>query len=141
MTEPANQRDLERLFDALDDEQEGDADEAKDLVSRLGINVAKWSEAIVAKIAAADKIDREVRFQIAASAFRNESRRYESQGAAVPMSIDDSRQLLRQLLKQIPPASAVTTSLHFHKFEEATVGELAEMIRAARFLLSQHDEK
>jgi hypothetical protein len=52
------------------------------------------------------------------------------------VSISDQMAIMKSLLARAP----TNTAIHYHKFEEATADELAEMIRALRHLLGEDEE-
>lgn len=136
MTDPTKKDDIEAVIEALDDvpvdEQEG-----RDAVKRLGIDVKKWAGAIRGRVAAADDADRSRRFDEARRAYREDSVRYSAEKSEPKRSIEESRAVMRSLIARIPREGAAV--VHFHKFEEATEEELAEMIKALRHLLNEDE--
>ena len=137
MTDPKKKDDIKALIEALDDvpvdEQEG-----RDAVKRLGIDVKKWAGAVRQRVAAADEADRARRFDDARQAYREDAARYDAKKAEPKRSIDESRGVMRALIARVPREGAAAVA-HFHKFEEATEEELAEMIKALRHLLNEDE--
>jgi hypothetical protein len=137
MSDPKEKDDIRALVDALDDvpidEQEG-----REAVKRLGIDVKKWAGAIRQRVAAADEGDRVRRFDEARRAYREDAARYEAKEAEPKRSIEESRAVMRALIARVPRESGIAAA-HFHKFEEATEEELAEMIKALRHLLNEDE--
>jgi hypothetical protein len=115
------------------DEQEG-----RDAVKRLGIDVKKWGGAIQQRVAAADEADRVRRFDDARRAYSEDAARYDAKKAEPKRSIEESRAVIRALMVRVPHEGAAAVA-HFHKFEEATEEELAEMIKALRHLLNEDE--
>jgi len=134
MTDPNKKDDIEALVEALDDVPV-DEEEGRDAVKRLGIDVKKWAGALRQRVAAADESDRARRFDDARRAYKEDAARYEAKRAEAKRSIDESRALMRALMARVPREGAAAVA-HFHKFEEATEEELAEMIKALRHLLN-----
>jgi hypothetical protein len=137
MSDPKEKDDIRALVEALDDvpidEQEG-----RDAVKRLGIDVKKWAGAIRQRVASADGADRVRRFDDARRAYREDAERYDAKKAEPKRSIEESRAVMRALIARVPRESAAAAA-HFHKFEEATEEELAEMIKALRHLLNEDE--
>lgn len=134
MSDPKKKDDIESLIEALDDvpvEGEGDA------VKRLGIDVKAWAGSIRQRIAAADDADRARRFDEARRAYKEDAARYDAKKAEPKRSIEESRAVMRRLIARVPRESAAAAA--FHKFEEATEQELAEMIKALRHLLNEDE--
>jgi hypothetical protein len=135
MTDPKKKDDIEALVEALDDVPV-DEEEGRDAVKRLGIDVKKWAGALRQRVAAADETDRARRFDDARRVYREDAARYEAKKAEPKRSIDESRAVMRALMARVPREGAAAVA-HFHKFEEATEEELAEMIKALRHLLNE----
>jgi hypothetical protein len=128
---------LERLVDALDDEPI-DAAAEQQAVKRLGIDLKKWATSIRARVDAADRTDRAERFRAATQAMEVASDRYDAKRAEPVRSLEDARAEFRRLSARMPRERAAA-SVHFHKFEEATAEELAEMIKAIKHLLGEDE--
>lgn len=132
------QLEIEALIEALDEEPIDDAD-GTEAVKRLGVNVKAWALDVRQRIAKADKVDRSRQFDEARRVFREEATRYEGRRTEPTRSIAEQRAVLQQLMTRVPSNSSATVAVHFHKFEEATPEELAEMIKALRHLLSEDE--
>jgi hypothetical protein len=137
MSGPKPKQDIEALIEALDDVPVDDAD-ARDPVKRLGIDVKQWAGAIRQRVAAADESDRAVRFAEARRAYAADAERYEAKKSEPRRSVEEQRATMRALMARIPRESGAAV-VHFHKFEEATEEELAEMIKALRHLLKEDE--
>ena len=136
MSESKERREIELLAEALDavpDDAEG-----HETVERLGIDVKSWAAGIRGRVAAAVADERRRRFAGATAAYETDLEAYGRRSPEPKRSKERQQLLLRELIARVPPAEAA--SVHFHKFEEATDDELAEMIRAVRHLLGEDDE-
>ena len=136
MSESKERREIELLAEALDavpDDAEG-----HETVERLGIDVKSWAAGIRGRVAAAVADERRRRFAGATAAYKTDLEAYGRRSPEPKRSKERQQLLLRELIARVPPAEAA--SVHFHKFEEATDDELAEMIRAVRHLLGEDDE-
>jgi len=137
VSDPKGKKPIEALVEALDDVPLDEAD-AGNAAQRLGIDVKKWAGAIRQRVAAADESDRAARFNEARRAYADDAARYDAKKPEPKRSVEEQRATMRALMARIPRASA-TAAVHFHKFEEATEEELAEMIKALRHLLNEDE--
>jgi hypothetical protein len=137
MSDRKKKDDIEALIEALDDVPVDDQ-EGRDAVRRLGIDVKTWAGAIRQRVGAADEADRARRFDEARRAYKEDAARYDAKKAEPKRSIEESRAAMRALMARIPREGAAAVA-HFHKFEEATEEELAEMIKALRHLLNEDE--
>jgi hypothetical protein len=132
---PNERREIELIVDALDDELP-DATEGSEAVRRLGIDVKSWSASIKDRVAKANADARKSRFAQAAADYRQDLDALARRPVEQRRSKEEQQRVLRDLISRAPTAASV----HFHKFEEATSDELAEMIRTLRHLLGEDDE-
>jgi DNA-directed RNA polymerase specialized sigma24 family protein len=137
MTDQNQKYPVEAILDALDEEAV-DETAAKALVQRLGIDVKKWTGTIRQEIEKADREDRVQRFDAAKRSFEAESARYSAKASEPKRSLEAQQIEMRSLLARVPRDAAA--AVHFHKFEEASAEELAEMIKALRHLLGEDEE-
>ncbi len=137
MSNSKTRAEIERLVECLDDVPETDV-EARNAVERLGIDVGTWAAAIRAKVGVAEAANRRARFAEAEAGHVAETRRLAARRSEPLRSVDELRYEVRALVAQAPRERVV--SMHFHKFEEATAAELAEMLRSLRHLLDEDDE-
>lgn len=135
MSDSKKRDEIHRIVEALDDVPLG---EGGDAAKRLGIDVKKWAGAIRDRIAVADRDDRARRFEAAQRAFSEDVARYDARSSEPRRSIEENRRIMRDLVARVPRESG-TATVHFHKFEEATEDELAEMIKALRHLLGEDE--
>lgn len=136
MTEPKNRREIELLVAALDDVP--DADEGDEAVRRLGINVTSWTSDVRGRVARATADARRQRFEAAGASYEAELAALAKRHSEPSRSKEEQQRILRDLVARAPASAA--NAVHFHKFEEATNEELAEMIRSLRHLLDEDDE-
>jgi hypothetical protein len=137
VSEPKNRREIELLVDALDEEPE--ESERDDAVRRLGIDVKVWAAEIRTRVSSAAAAARQQRFAAARSAYESDLGRLAQRRVEPERSVEEQRRVLRGLLARAPAGAAA--AVHFHKFEEATTEELAEMIRSLRHLLGEDDDE
>ncbi len=133
MSESKTRREIERLVQALDDEP--DEAEREEVVRRLGIDMKAWANDVRSRVADAAVKARQDRFAAARSAYEADLAALARRPAEPQRSLEEQRRVLRTLVARVPDSAAV----HFHKFEQATVEELAEMIRALRHMLGEDD--
>lgn len=136
MSDSKDRREIELLVEALDgvpDDAEG-----QEAVRRLGIDVKSWAAGMRARVASEVVDERKRRFATAGAAYEEDLAALGRRSAEPKRSKEEQQQLFRELMARIPPAAAA--SVHFHKFEEATDEELAEMILSVRHLLGEDDE-
>jgi hypothetical protein len=132
MSNSKTRTEIERLVEALDEVAVSDV-EAQETVKRLGIDTKAWAGSVRAKITAAETARRQARFAQAEHDYRAEAKRLESQVSEPGRSVDEQRRRVKALIARAPRET--TVSMHFHKFDEATEEELAEMIKSLRHLL------
>lgn len=143
---------LNRLVEALE-EDAIDAQEARDTVARLGIDVMDMAAKLRATIAAAsapnaepgastraaatDAAARRQRFDEARRAYARELELFESRKAEPTRPRAEQLVVLQSLLARAPQSVA----MHFHKYESASDDELAELVRSLRHLLDEPDDE
>ena len=127
-------RALEFLADALDD-AEAIPDEIAVTVSRLPVTPVKWAADIRGRIAAADEIDRQARFELSRRGYRDEVRALDARKPEPVRPLHEAQLVMRDLMARAP--AGVTAN--FLKYENATPEEVAEMIRALRHLLGEDE--
>jgi len=130
MSDPRNTG-LAAIDAALDDDPI-EPDEARAAVRDLGIDVAKMAARVRARVSAADERDRRARFDDARRAYATEVERLAAREREPERPRGEQIAVLQALLAR---AGSREVSMHFHKYDEATDDELAEMIRALRHLL------
>jgi hypothetical protein len=138
MSDAKKKQEIETLIEALDDVPIDEA-EGREATKRLGIDVKKLAGSIRDRIAVADGTDRARRFDDARQVYREHAARYDAKPAEPRRSAEEQRAIVRSLVARVPRESAPAVA-NFHKFEQATEEELAEMIKALRHLLNE-DEK
>jgi hypothetical protein len=136
VSEPKNLREIELLVKALDEVP--DETEGEETVRRLGINVTSWTSDIRARVARANAEARQQRFDAAKAAYEADLGALGARPSEPARSKEEQQRILRDLVARAPQSA--TNAIHFHKFEEATGDELAEMIRSLRHLLREDDE-
>lgn len=134
MNDPKERREIELLIEALDDVP--DAAEGEEAVRRLGVDVKSWAASVRARVAGANAEMRKHHFARAAASYEKDLAALARRPAEQKRSRTEQQRILRDLVERAPS----TASVHFHKFEEATEEELAEMIRTLRHLLGEADE-
>ncbi len=134
MSNSKTRTEIERLVEGLDEVHVSDAD-GQETVKRLGIDTKAWAASVRAKVAAADGAQREQRFADAKEAYQADVEQLASRRAAPSRTVDEQRRKVKALLEKAPRDA--TVSVHFHKFEQATTEELAEMIKSLRHLLGE----
>lgn len=136
MTAPKHRREVELIIEALDDvPDESDGQEA---VERLGIDVKSWAAGVRSRIGNAETESRRKRFAEAETEYKKELDALSRRRSEPSRTKAAQQQTLRSLLARVPESAM--HAVHFHKFEEATPEELAEMIRSLRHLLGEDDE-
>jgi hypothetical protein len=130
-------KEIEQLVEALDDVPITD-EEARRVTTSLGIDVKAWAGDIQARVAAAQDAALANRVAEARVEYQRESRRLEARKAG-PSDPVVQQQVLRDLLARVPADQQAT--LNWHKFQEATPEEVAELIRSLRHLLGDDDDE
>jgi hypothetical protein len=128
-------KELEALNEALDDVPTDAADD-RAVVEALGIDVEKMAAEMRAKIAEADRRDREERVAEARRAYAEEVEQLERRRIEAKPTREEQLAVFRSLVARAP---AQAVAMHFHKYESATDDELAELIRALRHLLGEDE--
>ena len=136
MNDPKVRKEIDALIEALDDAPISEAD-GREAVERLNVDVKVWARSVRERVADAEKAVRSRRFEVARQAYTTERASFEAKRAEPKRSLQEQRSVLRELVARVPRESA--TAVHFHKFDEASAEELAEMIKALRHLLGEDD--
>ena len=134
MSDSKTRTEIERLVEGLDEVPVSDA-EGHDTVKRLGIDTKVWAASIRARVTAADAAQRRELFDQAKQTYLADVARLASRPSEPTATVEEQRRKVKALLAMAPREAAV--SMHFHKFEEATAAELAEMIKSLRHLLGE----
>ena len=134
MSNSKTRTEIERLVEGLDEVPVGDA-EGQETVKRLGIDTKAWADSVRAKVTAAETAQRQARFAQAEHDYLADVKRLEAQRSEPARTVEEQRRKVKALLARAP--RVMTVSMHFHKFEEATAEELAEMIKSLRHLLGE----
>lgn len=137
MSNSKTRTEIERLVEALDDVEISE-DGGRDTIRRLGIDTKAWAKVIKAKAYEAMSVQRKARFEEARNAYTADLGKLAKRPAAPKRSVEQQREQVRALLKRAPGDAVV--SMQFHKFEEATAEELAELVRTLRHLLGELDD-
>lgn len=130
-----NKRELELLDEALDD-VEATPEQIASTVSRLSTTPAAWAADVRARAEAAKEAERKARLQQMRLGYEQERERYEARQTERVQSKAEMQLVFKNLLAEAPQ----TVSANFHKYEDAPPEELAEQIRALRYLLGKKDE-
>lgn len=128
MTSSKTKKQLENVVDALDDVPIEPKDAAK-VVAQLGIDVNRMAANLRAKVAAAAIAD-------ARAGYAREIERFERRKAEPKRPRAEQLVVMHALLAKAPQ----NVAMHFHKYEEASDDELAELIRSLRHLLDEDEE-
>lgn len=130
-----NKRELELLDEALDD-VEATPEQIASAMSRLSTTPAAWAAEVRARVEAAKEAARKARLQEMRLGYQQERKRYEARRSELVQSKAEMQLVFKSLLAEAPQA----VSVNFHKYEDAPPEELAEQIRALRYLLGKKDE-
>jgi len=130
-----NKRELELLDDALDD-VEATQEQVASTMSRLSTTPTAWAAEVRARVDAAKEATRKTRLQEMRLGYQQERERYEARRTELVQSKTEMQLVFKNLLAEAPQA----VSANFHKYEDAPPEELAEQIRALRYLLGKKDE-
>lgn len=133
MTETKRRLEIEFLVEALDDVP--DEAEGRETVERLGINVTSWTSDIRARLARAQAEARRQRFAQAAADYEQDLAGLSGQADEPAGTKEELQSILRDLVARASQKQQV--SVNYHKFEHATLEELAEMIRTLKHLLDK----
>jgi hypothetical protein len=125
---------VEAVVDALDDVPI-DPKDARETVTRLGVDVKSLAAGLRAKVAAADEADRKRTIEAARIAYAREIEQFERRKVEPLRPRAEQIVVLQALLAKAPQSVAV----HFHKYESASDDELGELIRALRHLLNEDE--
>jgi hypothetical protein len=137
MSESKSRREVELLIDALDDEDLPDDAAGEDAVRRLNIDVKGWAGEIRSRVANARVEARRQQFALADAAYQQDLAKLAQRAPEPARSLHEQRMVLEDLIARAP--KSVANAVHFHKFEEATSDELAEMIRSLRHLMGEDE--
>lgn len=130
-----NKRELELLDEALDD-VDATPEQIASTMSRVSTTPAAWAAEVRGRVEAAKEAVRKERLQELRVGYQQERDRYEARRSEQVQSKTELQHVLKTLLAEAPQA----VSANFHKYEDAPPEELAEQIRALRYLLGKKDD-
>ncbi len=130
-----NKREVE-LIDAALDDVEATPEQIAATVARLPATPTAWAAEVRARVAAAKEAARHSRLQALRTGYQQERERYEVRRVEPVKSKAELQLVLKDLVARAPREIA----MGFLKYEDAPAEELAEQIRALRYLLGDDDK-